>query len=234
MKTIFDFNQTSFENFAKFYDKAPGKARKSTARLLSKFAFGTRNQALIEIKKSMNIRNERFVARNLRFKGAKPTNIDAQSSGAGSIETRGFTGWIENAKGSRDNRTRSQTLLSRGNNWNKKIKGPNRMKPGNNFIDVGDFKLPDGKQKMPAFFAKIKRKHKNKPFVIKRKYKTMPKGLYVYKRRKIQKLQDFNPKTKIIKKNPWLRRARRNFFANNSIEKLWEESIKDLFKTKRF
>ena len=234
MSTIFEYNDTSFKNFSKFYDKAPKRARKATARMLSKFAFGVRNQAIKEIKETMNVRNARFVERQMRFKSAKPINIDSQESGAGSVSVRGFSGWEENAKGSRDPRTRTQSLLARGNSWGKKVRPSVRMKPANEFTSEGDFKLPDGKRKMPAYFAKIRTKRKNKPFIIKKKYKSMPKGLYVFKRGKIMKLQNLDPKPKSIRKNPWLRTARRKFFSKNSIEDLWKESMEDMFKLKNF
>ncbi len=234
MSSIFEFNDSSLKNFSKFYNAAPRRARKATARMLSKFAFGTRNEAIKVIRETMNVRNDRFVSSKVRFQGAKATNIDSQQSGAGSVFGRNFTGWEENARGSRDKRTRTQSLLARGNNWNKKVKPSVRMKPAKEFISESDFKLPDGKAKMPAYFAKIRTKHKRKPFIIKKKYKSMDKGLYVFRRSKIMKLQNFNPTAKSIKKNPWLKTARRRFFAKNSIEDLWKESMEDLFKMKNF
>ena len=50
--TIFDYDDKAFKAFARFYSKAPQKARKATARMLTQFAFGTRQEAIKEIKRT--------------------------------------------------------------------------------------------------------------------------------------------------------------------------------------
>ena len=106
MANIFDYNDKAFKSFAKFYGKAPKLARKATARLLSQFAFGTREMAIIEINKTMTVRSPKFVSSSIIWRGAKATNIDNQVSSAGSIARGNSTGWREQQDNKVDKRTR--------------------------------------------------------------------------------------------------------------------------------
>lgn len=234
MADIFNYSDRSFKAFSKFYDKAPRRARMATAQVLSKMAFGTRKEAVREIKRTMTVRNPRFVERQMRFGRARNTNINNQQSWAGSIEGRNFTGWEENAEGGVDNRSRTQTLLARSGSFKKKVKPSLRMKPSNDFLSQSDFKLPSGKNKMPAYLSQLKRKHKNKPFIVRKKYKKMIKGLYKFRKNKPVMLQNLDPKRKKIKKNTWLLTAKRRFFAKNNLDDIWRDSMDDLFRNKRF
>ena len=235
MSTIFDYNKKTFKEFSRFYEKAPVKARRATARMLSVFAFGTKEEAFREIRRTMTIRSERFVKTSLRYKGARATNIDSQRSSAFSIERDRFTGWKEQNEGSPDKRTRSQSLLSRGRSFNKRVRPSARMKPGRSFIDENDFDdLPSGNKKVPAMIARVKLKHKNKPFIIKRKYKSIKRGLYKFIRNKMMILQNFEKKKTTVKRNPWMMNARRNYFKRADISKEWGKSIEFRTKKRRF
>ncbi len=116
----------------------------------------------------------------------------------------------------------------------KKVKPSVRMKPAVTFINEGDFSLPRGKFRSPAYLSKIWRKHKGKPFIMKRKYKKMKKGLWVMTRKKARRLQSFEPKAKKIKKNPWLARSHDNFFLKADLDALWVEAMDYLFKDRKF
>lgn len=236
MATIFDYNDRAFKEFSKFYNKAPSRARKASARMLSKFAFGTRNEAIIEINRTMSVRNKRFVARGMRFQNARPTNIDNQFSVAGSISGNRFSGWKENYEGSRDNRTRTHSLLSRSGSWKKKIKPSVRMKPARDFLSISDFSKETSRSSNPnaVFLALMKKKKKNKAFIMKKRYKGLKKGVYKYTGRKLKRLIDLEPKSRSVKRNRWLDTARNRFFAKNNLDELWKEAISDLFKSKRF
>lgn len=235
MATIFEFNDSSLKSFSKFFGKAPKRARRVVARLLTQFAFGTREFAIKEIKKSMTIRNERFLKSRMRFERAKPINIDNQESRTFSVGATNFTGWAEQQSGSVHKRTRSQTLLARGGNFKRKVKPSVRMKPGKSFVNEGDFNLPSGKGKMPAYFRILRKpSNRNKPFIIKRKYKSLDRGLYVQKRGKLKKLQSFDAKPTKVKRNEWMTRARASYFKSINLEKEWIKAIDNVLTKKRF
>lgn len=234
MANIFDYDDKSFKAFSKFYSKAPFKARRATAALLSRFAFGTRMKAIQEIENTMTVRSERFVASSIRFNSARATKIDNQVSSTFSIERDRFTGWIEQSEGSADKRTRSQSLLARGSNFSKKVKPSIRMKPGRDFLSMSDFKLPDGAGKVPAYIKMVKRNHKNKPFILKKKYKQIKRGVYKFTRNKMQILQNFEKKPRAVKRNPWMLNARENYFKSIDLNHEWSRAIDFITKKRKF
>jgi len=234
MANIFEYNDKSFKAFSKFYAKAPFKARRATARVLSQFAFGVRQEALKEIKKKMTIRSEKFVNSSMRFKGARSARIDDQVSATFSIGRARFSGWEEQNDGTADKRTRSQSLLARGNNFKKKVKPSVKMKPGRDFISMGDFKLPSGKAQVPAYLKAVKAKYKNKPFILKKKYKNIKRGLYKFVRNKMQILQNFEKKPRKVKRIPWMKTARGNYFRKTDIDREWIKALDFITKKKKF
>lgn len=234
MTTIFDYNKKVFDSFSRFYAKAPGKARKATARMLNQFAFGVKDETFLHMKRTMTVRNPRFVKSSVRVIMARSTNIDRQKSQTGSIKRARFSGWIEQEEKVPDDRGRSQSLLARGGNWNKKVKPSVKMKPGRNFTSMGDFDLPSGKGKFPAYFRKIKKGNKGKPFLVKRKYKSLKRGLYKFIRGKMMILQNFEKKKKPVKLNPWMTKSRERYFRRVNLNKEWEKSIAFITKKKKF
>lgn len=234
MANIFDYSDRSFKAFSKFYAKAPFKARRATARMLSQFAFGTRQEAIGEIVRTMTVRSEKFVSSSMVFKGARAQPIDQQQSSAGSIARQRFSGWVEQQDGKIDNRTRTQSLLARGNNFSKRVKPSVRMKPGRDFITMGDFDLPSGGQQVPTYISMVKKKYKNKPFLLKKKYKNIKRGVYKFVKNKMQILQNFEAKKRKPKPNPWMTNARLRFFKSTDVDKEWGKAISFITKKKKF
>ena len=235
MTTIFDYDKKAFKEFSKFYRAAPAKARRATARMLTRFAFGTREEAIKEIHRTMTVRSEGFVKRQMRFKGARATNIDNQESSTFSVATDRFTGWKEQNDGTPDKRTRSQSLLARGRSFDKKVSPRNRMKPGNRFFSANSFdKMPTGAKETPALIKRMKVNHKNKPFIIKKRYKRIKRGVYKFVRNKMMILQNFEKKRTTPKKNPWMRSARENYFRSANLDREWTKSIEFITRKKKF
>ena len=234
MADIFNYNQKSMKAFIKFYQEAPGKAKKATARMLSQFAFGTREEAIKQIKKTMTVRNERFVKSSIIWRGARIGPIESQQSSAGSIRRGKSTGWAEQQDNKTDKRTRSQSLLARGNNFNRKVKPSVRMKQKNRFFSSGSFGIEKGKQEVPRLIRKMKRDYKNKPFIIKTNYKQIKRGVYKFVRKKMMILQNFEKRPKGVRRNPWMDNARANFFKSTDIDKEWGKAIDFILKKKKF
>lgn len=232
MATIFDWDDRSFKAFTKLYKNSPSKARRATAQLLSQFAFATRQQAIIEINRSMTVRSKKFVESRLRFKRARNEQIDHQRSKTFSVGAKNFSGWEEQMTGGKQKGTRTQSLLARSGNFDKKVKPSNRMKPGRNFINRGDYDLPRGGDEMKVYFIKVRTQNPNKPFIVKKRYKRVKKGLYIFKRGKMRMLQNFEASPRATKVNPWMRRARANFNKQMDIGKEWEKSLRTVYKFK--
>ena len=234
MATIFDYDKRSFKAFAKFYGKAPTKARQATARLLSQFAFGTRLSAIEEINRTMTVRTPRFVTSSMRYTAARPRSIDNQVAITASIAKPRSTGFREQVTQKPDKRTRTQSLLARGNNFDKRVKPRNRMKPGASFITESDADIKGNQEKVPGLIRYVKRNHKNKPFLITRKYKRIKKGLYIFKKNKMMILQNFEAKRRTPKHNPWMENARNRFFRGTDIQSEWMKAITFITNKKKF
>lgn len=235
MATIFDYNDRVFKEFSKFYGRAPKQARRATARMLTQFAFGTRVQAIKEIESSMVTRTKGFVKSSLRFSGAKPVHIDLQESHTFSIAKPRSTGFLEQQEGSMNKNSVSKTLLSRGNNFSRRVAPRFRLKSSNNFITENDFNdLPSGSKKTGAYIARVKRKYKNKPFLVRRKYKSIKKGIYIFKRKQMLILRNFEAKPRRVKKNPWMTRAREKFFKNNDVDQQWIKAMNFITRKRKF
>lgn len=234
MANIFDYNEKAFKEFSRFYAAAPGKARRATSRLLSQFAYGTREEATKHIKNTMTVRNPKFVETSIRWRGARPTNIDNQKSQTFSVSLRNTTGFKEQQDNKVDKRTRSQSLLARGNTFSKKVKPSLRMKPSRSFFSAADFDLPSGKAQTPALIKHMKKKYKNKPFLIKKKYRQIKRGLYKFVRNKMMLLQNFEKKPRPVKYNPWMDKARQNFFRSTNVDKEWGKAIKFITTKRKF
>ena len=234
MTDIFSYSDRSFKAFSKFYAKAPFLARRSTARMLSVFAFGTRKEAINEINSTMNVRNQKFVSSSIIFRGARATRIDDQQSSTGSIARARSTGWIEQQEGKVDSRTRSQSLLARGNNFDKQVAPSARLKPGRSFITMGSFDLPSGPAQVPTYIRLVKSKYKNKPFILNKKYRQIKRGVYKFVRNKMMLLQNFERKPRKVKHNPWMTNARERYMSKVDLDAEWVKSIEFITKKKKF
>jgi hypothetical protein len=225
---LFQIDLSNLINLRKFYKKAPKQFFKAANATLNSFAFGTRKKSLSIIQNKMTIRNQKFVSGSLRVQKSTGTNINNLRSEVGSIKRQRFTGWKEQELGSKPERPRSVTKFARGSK-NRRLRPSFRMKPSNDFLSADDFEIKGGGDRTTIMLQMIgRRKGKKKPFIIKGSSK-FKSGLYVFRRKKIKRIQTFK-QTKKPKRISWMQGGRREFFRTADINKIWAESIRRVLK----
>ncbi|MEE9119166.1 MAG: hypothetical protein V3U02_11335 [Calditrichia bacterium] len=224
---LFQIDLSNLINLRKFYRRAPKQFLKATNSTLNSFAFGTRKRSLEIIEKKMTIRNQKFVAGSLRVQKSTGTNINNARSEVGSINRPRFTGWKEQELGTKPERSRSITSFGRGTK-NRRLRPSFKMRPGNNFLDSDDFDISGGGDRTVVFLQMLARRKQRKPFIIKGSSK-FKSGLYVFRRKKIKRIQTFK-ETKKIKRVRWMSGGRREFFRTADINKIWAESLRRVLK----
>lgn len=227
MSELFQIDLANLINLRKFYKKAPKQFLKAANATLNSFAFGTRKRSLEIIKKKMTVRNQKFVAGSLRVQKSTGSNIDNARSEVGSIFRPRFTGWKEQESGTKPERTRSITRFARGTK-NRRLRPSFKMRPGNNFLDADDFQIRGSGDRTVVFLQMLARRKHRKPFIIKGSSK-FKSGLYVFRRKKIKRIQEFK-QTKKIKRVPWMSGGRKEFFRTADVNKIWAESLRRVLK----
>ena len=228
------FNQKSIglKNLEKFYRKAPKQFARASAGMINNLAFETRAAALVNIASDMNIRSDRFVNSRMRVNRARAVPISQQKAEVGSLPTSRFSGWIEQETGKAPLRTRTFGIAARRGKQKNKASAKARLKPVNQFFSVDDFDMPHaagGDHRTQIFLQLMSKEHANKPFVMRRKYKKMRKGLYVFsKRGRLKQLQSFDKMD--VKRKPWMRPAAHKVNTKANIRKQWARAINHVLK----
>lgn len=231
MVQVFTFDGTDFLKFVQMTRKAPRRVGFATANMLTSFAFGTRRKAIQVIDQKMTIRNQNFIVGAIRFikaKGVKP--INQQQSEVGSIRRPRFSGLVEQETGKRTKRSRVFTQLARRGSMRNVVQGPARLKASNQFFKPSDIGGTRGHKQVAAFLAMLKREKYKKPFIISKSRK-FKKGLYKFHRKRLVKLQDFEPRKVQPKRVKWLTLGRIRYFKSVNEKKVWYKSVKRIFKT---
>jgi hypothetical protein len=227
-KELFQIDLANLINLRKFYKKAPKQFLKAANSTLNSFAFGTRKESLGIIQKKMTIRSRKFVPGSLRVQKSTGTNINNLRSEVGSIRRPRFSGWREQELGTKPESPKSITKFARGSK-NRKLRPSFRMKPGNDFLSEDDFEIKGSGDRTTIMLQILSRqKGKKKPFIIKGSSK-FKSGLYVFRRKKIKRIQTFK-QTERPKRISWLQGGRREFFRAADINKIWAESIRRVLK----
>ena len=225
---MFNVNQKDLKRLRGFYArKGPSLFQVTTAEILNAHAFGTRKKSLGQIERGMNVRNPRFVQSRLRVSKARPKPINRQFSEVGSIATRRFSGWVEQELGTRTERTRLFSIGARRGSWGKQAISEARARPGNRFIGPNDFNInAKTEEHRIAIFLRIMFKTKEKkPFIVPRRYKRMPKGIYKRVGNKLRRYQNLEPKRVQPKRFKWLTNARNDYAKSVNVERLWASKI---------
>lgn len=209
----------------KFYKKAPKKFARASAGMLNNLAFQTRGVALIRIASDLEIRNPRFVASRMQVEKAKFGPMSGQRAEVGSVAKDRFSGWTEQETGAEPLRNRVFTLTARrGSNQNQAAPS-SRLKPGNNIVDINDVDIAaTGRLARRRIFIQIMSRRPNKPFVMRRKYKKMRRGVYVFKRKRLLQLQAFDAMK--VKRKPWMKPARAEVIQRSNVRAAWAKAIK--------
>ena len=228
------FNQKTIglKNLEKFFKKAPKKFARASSGMINNLAFETRTAALINIASDMNIRSDRFVNSRVRVVRARAVPISQQRAEVGSLPTSRFSGWIEQETGKAPLRTRTFGIAARRGKQKNTASAKARLKPANQFFSINDFDMPnaaDGDHRTQIFLQLMSKEHANKPFVIRRKYRKMRKGIYVFsKRGRLKQLQSFDDMK--VKRKPWMKPARKRVVTKANVRKQWARAINHVLK----
>lgn len=230
--TEFNVDNKELRALANLYKTfAPKQARWSVAHILNQEAIETRKAAIWILPQKMEIRDKRFMKRQLhwgRANGRLP--IEQQESYMASMTANQFTGWKEQQYGSKpDNRNRAGINARTGHSKKKKVAGRRRLKKGVT-MGIGDFSGASGEKNPAHVMVNMIRRRKlfNVPFVISKKIATptFKRGVYVLRkggkkgRGKIEYIQtpDVPNQTKRL---PWMDIAVFRMFKRLDIKELW-------------
>jgi hypothetical protein len=227
---LFDIDLANLVNLQRFYSKAPKQFIRAANSTLNSFAFGTRRKSIEIIEKELTIRNQKFTRGSLRVQKSTASNLSSARAEVGSIRRPRFTGWKEQELGSRPERTRSITRFARGTK-NRRLRPSFRMRPGSNFLDEDDFQLSEKgvkeRNRSIVMLQILRRRKHRKPFVL-RSGRFKP-GLYVFRRKKVKRIQTFKDKRR-IKRVAWMSGGRREFFRDADIDQIWAESLRRVLR----
>ncbi len=223
MAKAFEFQKGNLTQLRSFYQKAPGMFRRAGVGLANNLAFKTRKWVLAELEQSMTIRSPGFVKGSVRVQKARAGNPTAE---VGSIKRERFSGWAEQETGKKTARTRTQTRIARSNNWKRRVAPRFRLKPGKKrSIRPSDFKLnhPASSNIVP-FLQILDRKKYRQPFFIPVRYKRLQRGIYIFRAKKIRRVQNLEPDNPQPKRNRWMTRSV-NQITLQLIEEAWREEL---------
>lgn len=228
----FTIKSPDLKNLEKFYKKAPRKFAQASAGMTNNLAFQTRNAALINIASDMNIRSDRFVNSRMRVDRARAVPISRQRAEVGSLPTSRFSGWIEQETGKEPKRNRTFGIAARRGKEKNTASAKARLKPSNQFFTPNNFDLShaaDADHRTQIFLQLMSKEFANKPFVMRRNYRKMRKGIYVFsKRGKLKQLQSFDKMR--VKRKQWMRPAAHKINTKANVRKQWARAINHVLK----
>lgn len=232
--SFFDFKSSDLRQIRKIAKRAPREFRGATAGTLNTIAFRVRKEMINEVNRTMTVRSLKFVEGSIRFQKTRISSVESQRSRAGSIRRARFTGWVEQQTGKPSTLGRSFTLASRGGNYTKKMRGRGRLKPGNQIQKQENFKGKTRRQRTAVMLAMMRRGTATRqPFVIDQRMggtlRTLGRGLYDWRGRRIYKQQNFERNFK-PRRNPWATRASKRFFQRNSLRKIFANEMDRRFR----
>ncbi len=189
-------------------------------------AFGNRRESLSIINKKMTVRNKGFVNSSLRVekaRGNKP--IDRQHSIFGAIEKPRSTGFVEQERGEPMERTRVASLFARGGSKKKAVKPGMRLKPSMNVQSTDDVTIKAGNDAHRTIIFLNMMKREGKPFIIRKKYKKIRKGIYKYQRGRLNKIHELEPVRRKPKRVRWLSGGHKNYIKSADMRRVWGKAI---------
>jgi len=221
-----EFNKGNLDNLTKFYRKAPDIMRKASVGMVNNLAFTLRGNVLEEIEESMTIRSPRFVSSSVRVERARSS---APKATVGSIKRDRFTGWAEQEKGLKDPRDRFHTVAGRvSGSWKRRVSPRFRFKPGAKKAlrprDIVSPLINSEKRKTIVFLQMLNRLKWRQPFYIPTRYKRLQRGIYIFKKNKIRRVQDLETDNQPIEKNPWMSRSVKRVIQK-TVADAWRDSI---------
>jgi hypothetical protein len=239
---IFQVDKKTLRSIKQIFDRMPKQANFATAGVINTIAFTAREAYIDEIDRSMTVRSEPWLRKNMRVdttKGNIP--ITRQAAIAGSISTTRSTGWAEQQTGQKDKRDRAITQAARtSGSWAKKVAGKSRMKRANRprrsyqFQRKGRGKgggyshMTDGQATVAMLIDKRQGKFKDNIIIgrgLPGRLSNFDAGLYGKKGKKIIRLQNFDDKPKQPRTNKWMTRGNNSLQFRVDLNKVWAEQI---------
>jgi hypothetical protein len=214
--------RSDLDKLKKFYRLLPKMHARAGINLSNTLAFKLRPEMLGEIQGSMTIRSPGFVRGSLRIKKASFKDRVAE---VGSIRRDRFTGWEEQETGKRDERDRRQTLVARRSNWKNRVAPRMRLKPGRaRFVRPSDEGLRNVSTDIPGFLKILERKKHRAPFYIPVRYKKLVRGIYIFRAKRVRRVQTLDARAKSISRNRWMTRSLRKI-NQPLVQREWNKAM---------
>lgn len=237
MADIFQINNKDLKKLIKFYKRAPRQFTQAAAGVINHLAFTNRRENIIQIKKSMTVRNQKFVESALRVKPAKGNKLSSLIATEGSVAKKRFTGWAEQELNKPAKRKRLQTIHARGGSFKKKVTPRAKMQHGKKLYTYKNFQKKALKTKGQATVAMLVSVRmgmvSKKPAIIESglpgKLGRFKYGMYIIQKRSIKKVQNLNPRNVQPKRNKWMSKSIKNLSKVN-LHNVWEKSIRIVLK----
>jgi hypothetical protein len=193
--TDFNLDQKDLENLTNFFNKLKSKDSKPlVSATLNNQAFATRKANMRVLGRALVVRDDRFFKGSVFVQQAEKFG-DPRSNFAevGSIERDRFSGWEEQQTGKAAPKARVATLAARGGNRQNVMKGRARLKSGNTFRKVSDYKRRKVRKKQALVLMLKETREQKLDFLIRRQdvVGKMKPGLYTWEGNKLLRYQTF-------------------------------------------
>ena len=245
MTDEFRFKSPSMRNYRNWLKKlGPKQFKFAMAGYLNFLAFEMKKEHMPDtLTDNMNIRDPKFMHRQLRVNKARPSDGARMKSEAGSAAIGKFRGWEEQQEG-KASKNRVHTLMSQvGGTEKGKIRGPQRLKKGT-VLDTpakhaGKYHKTFG-QRTVAMIMEARKTKSKKMFKISRgggpgRLQNFKAGVYQYSRKfkgKIARIWNFE-KPQTTKKIKWLDKSVVDLNRRAEPKKIWKAQVKRQIKFRK-
>ena len=225
----FSFSAADMILLRKLFKKAPRQMRRVVAGVLNGQAFAMRPVIFKVLNKEMEIRSPGFVMGKIRVQKATATAINTQSSKAGSIFARGFTGWKEQQFGEESDTQKMYTKFSRGGGWKGKVQG--RMRGNTKLWRPSDFNIKNAnseRHRMIIFLQMLTAREITDRFLMPTRVGKMKNGIYRMERgtiKKVRKDESYKPH-----KIDWMNKSIKLLEREVNIKELFANNVRHVFK----
>ena len=223
----FEIDLREFVGFRKWIKEQPRQLRLVTGNMLNNFAFDVRRQNVKIIKRTMTVRNERFVKGRLRVTKARVTApVKKQVAYTGSVAKDRFSGWVEQEFGKKSKRNRFSTLAGRSGDKNKQMRHIIRLKPKHEVVSIDhpDYRPKGGATNIAGFFKMLERRGENRLVRVKG-------GYYKRKRKQFEMVQYQSDKQP--KRNRWMLRSIQTYKRRSNFQAMFNREYNRVIRPPR-
>lgn len=217
---------------ARLFKKAPLKMAKVASGVLNTEAFGLRTSILKILDKEMTIRSHGFVKSRVRVVKARTGPINSIESETGSIFSDRFSGWKEQQFGTPSKRKRVGTKLSRGGEWQGKMKSGFRANSKMHF--PSDFNIENAKNKKHRLiiYLQIIDKRGEESFFFPGSLGKMNAGRYIRRDNTFRGVWNPKSKVKATERVKWMDKALFDLKSTIDPQQTWERNVRFVFRLK--